>query len=488
VEEGADADADAGETMTARAIFPPPDLEAPLERTISTEGGAQLDQSDPIAEADFHSAYGLYDQAAEILNRALRAEPGRRDLRLKLLEVCFSWENKALFLDEAQAFRTLVGTADDPDWNKVVIMGRQLCPDDPLFAGSAAGEAGVDFSLTGAGTVLSAVDLPLGEDTRSVSADLDLDFTGDQPALVPDLIDFDLGDAAADAGARTTELPNLSSTMETPTIEAPVVAESPTMENPALGSRPVEPPTVETPAIESLLDDDVDFTDTDARTTELPASASTPGSRTVETPTLESVAPGWVPGAQRRFPDDAAQTEEINLEDLGLDLAGLDEAATGLGQAGTDFDLGDAVDASSISLPALEGDTGSLAGLTDADFNLEAATGDTAEQPRPSVEDTAEQPRVPLADLSMDSAELAGLDFDLSDEPALPVEPTSSLGGRRGPEGPTMTEVGTKLDLARAYIDMGDPDGARSILNEVLEEGDPGQRQEARKILTELPA
>ncbi len=32
----------------------------------------------------------------------------------------------------------------------------------------------------------------------------------------------------------------------------------------------------------------------------------------------------------------------------------------------------------------------------------------------------------------------------------------------------TMSEVGTKLDLARAYMDMGDPDGARSILDEVL--------------------
>ena len=49
-----------------------------------------------------------------------------------------------------------------------------------------------------------------------------------------------------------------------------------------------------------------------------------------------------------------------------------------------------------------------------------------------------------------------------------------------------MTEVGTKLDLARAYLDMGDPDGARSILNEVLEEGDDSQRQEAQKLLDDL--
>ena len=47
-------------------------------------------------------------------------------------------------------------------------------------------------------------------------------------------------------------------------------------------------------------------------------------------------------------------------------------------------------------------------------------------------------------------------------------------------------EVGTKLDLARAYIDMGDPDGAKSILGEVMEEGDNHQKQEANELLRGL--
>jgi pilus assembly protein FimV len=47
-------------------------------------------------------------------------------------------------------------------------------------------------------------------------------------------------------------------------------------------------------------------------------------------------------------------------------------------------------------------------------------------------------------------------------------------------------EVGTKLDLARAYIDMGDPEGARSILGEVVAEGDEGQQGEARQLLESL--
>ena len=50
-----------------------------------------------------------------------------------------------------------------------------------------------------------------------------------------------------------------------------------------------------------------------------------------------------------------------------------------------------------------------------------------------------------------------------------------------------MTEVGTKLDLARAYVDMGDPTGARSILKEVLDEGDESQQQQAQQLLDSLP-
>jgi pilus assembly protein FimV len=44
----------------------------------------------------------------------------------------------------------------------------------------------------------------------------------------------------------------------------------------------------------------------------------------------------------------------------------------------------------------------------------------------------------------------------------------------------------TKLDLARAYIDMGDEDGARDILKEVLEEGSSDQQQQAQSILEGL--
>jgi FimV-like protein len=46
--------------------------------------------------------------------------------------------------------------------------------------------------------------------------------------------------------------------------------------------------------------------------------------------------------------------------------------------------------------------------------------------------------------------------------------------------------IGTKLDLAKAYIDMGDQDGARSILDEVAEEGDDDQRQQAEQLRQQI--
>jgi len=49
-----------------------------------------------------------------------------------------------------------------------------------------------------------------------------------------------------------------------------------------------------------------------------------------------------------------------------------------------------------------------------------------------------------------------------------------------------MDEVATKLDLAKAYIDMGDPDGARAILDEVLTEGSDDQQTEAKSLIDQL--
>lgn len=88
---------------------------------------------DPIAEAEFHSAYGLYDRAANLLKEALQAEPQNTQLRLKLLETLFVWEDRDRFVEEAQVLHNLIGQRPDSNWHRVLIMGRQLAPEEPLF-------------------------------------------------------------------------------------------------------------------------------------------------------------------------------------------------------------------------------------------------------------------------------------------------------------------------------------------------------------------
>ncbi len=79
-------------------------------------------------------------------------------------------------------------------------------------------------------------------------------------------------------------------------------------------------------------------------------------------------------------------------------------------------------------------------------------------------------------------------DFDISDEDEPGDwsfdEPVAATTDNRS--GVAEDEAATKLDLARAYIDMGDEEGARGILNEVIEEGNSAQRAQAKSVIGEL--
>ena len=61
-----------------------------------------------------------------------------------------------------------------------------------------------------------------------------------------------------------------------------------------------------------------------------------------------------------------------------------------------------------------------------------------------------------------------------------------SPGGAAAPADAHWQEVATKLDLAKAYHEMGDKDGSRELLNEVLKEGDAAQQQQAQFMLSAL--
>lgn len=74
---------------------------------------------------------------------------------------------------------------------------------------------------------------------------------------------------------------------------------------------------------------------------------------------------------------------------------------------------------------------------------------------------------------------LAGISLDFDDTPA----PGGSPSGEKGDH---WQEVATKLDLAKAYQEMGDADGVREILAEVLNEGDAEQQEAAKSMLKQI--
>lgn len=101
-------------------------------------------------------------------------------------------------------------------------------------------------------------------------------------------------------------------------------------------------------------------------------------------------------------------------------------------------------------------------------FKLDEIKGDYATRPQPILEVPSIEPSVSIENFSYDP-------------PAVKVpepEPMSPFVDADA--------ASTKLELARAYLDMGDIDGARGMLEEVVGEGNPGQRAEAKRLLDEI--
>jgi len=139
-----------------------------------------------------------------------------------------------------------------------------------------------------------------------------------------------------------------------------------------------------------------------------------------------------------------------------------DLAAKPDSSGGLDFDLGGSTaETPAVAAPAAEPVADAGASM-DFDLNLDLGGG-TAEAPAAAPADAA-------IDLSAISLDLGGGSGD--------------AGGGAG--GEKWQEVATKLDLAKAYDEMGDKDGARDLLNEVMKEGDAAQQAQAQQMLAAL--
>lgn len=132
----------------------------PLGELDKPEVGNALEASDPLTEADFHLAYGLYDEAAQMLQNAIAAAPERGDLKMKLAETYSAAGNAAAFQTLAEG---MIDTASPADWQKISVMGRALLPESLLFGGLPADFEGSADAAT-APRDLSVIDFDLDTD------------------------------------------------------------------------------------------------------------------------------------------------------------------------------------------------------------------------------------------------------------------------------------------------------------------------------------
>lgn len=137
------------------------------------------------------------------------------------------------------------------------------------------------------------------------------------------------------------------------------------------------------------------------------------------------------------------------------------EEAAGAGEIKFDFDL--ELDSGSHAAAAEHTEKEAPAALPDITLDLE-------------VEPSAPEPVVAAA-----AAAEVDLAFDLAEE--APVGDEARIAEAGETDDP---EVATKLELAQAYEEMGDLEGARELLNEVLNEGSAAQREQARAKLDQL--
>ncbi|MCW2270451.1 hypothetical protein D3C77_158060 [compost metagenome] len=424
------AEAPASEVKPVEPAQPQP-MAAPLvapaaDAAPAPTGDALLDEVQQCV------AQGRLNQAAELLEPAVAAEPQRSDLRLKLMEVYARQGDRDAFVGhERQLIATGQNHAD------VEALKSRFPAMVALAAAGGIGAAALAAELDAQYVQALLNDEPQADDEPQPESQPELEPDPEAVAALeseaepapelqpePELIVEDGLDSAfdlsLDEGLQGLELeePPLLDEAAVAEAEAVEVAPEPELQVPVVETddlAPAEPLAEEVPELTDLSDFDLD-----------------------------------VAG------DQPAVLPESEPVDIAAELAAFDESMPEFDPLSEldlpeDFDLSLSLDDESDAAKHFASE------LDDVNAELDKLS-QSLEQPSIEPHFTAED-AVVSDDLSDD------LEFDY-------------LGGA--------DEAATKLDLARAYIDMGDHDGARDILDEVCKEGSDAQRQEAEEMLSRL--
>jgi pilus assembly protein FimV len=428
---------------------------------------SQLDSNevDPVAEADVYIAYGREEQAEEILKEALRLQPDRVGVRVKLLEIYSRRGDKSAFTGLAQDLHDRSGGAGE-EWERAAKLGRSLDPGNTLFSGGAAAET-AHGPITELRLAASATDSQ-GSSARPMATQPDLDGMGSstQPLTVEARSTLQPGMTSVlgmSPGTRQggesrmgdTKLPLDS--QDWPSTRGPgMTPPEPAKASTQPSTSPVEGAGKVSGIDFGALDFDLGPTKTgsDDATVLLrvpeerqPSAQKTVPSTEVPTvPSIDLMFEPTTPSSRRAGMPTATGSVPMPEIDLNLPTAGPPSRPT----SGAPSSLEEA-----LSRPTLLGAVGAL-----------------PDEQASRLNSNTDQATVPL------------IDFDLSGT-------ESTLSGRRTETQagtPLASQMATKLDLARGYIDLGVKDGARELLEEVMRDGTREQRQQAVELIKMVEA
>ena len=399
------------------------DLDQEAQNTQETSSSDNItqgnEQEDILQEADVYIVYGLHDQAESELKRAIDSDPTNLAYRAKLLENYKSAGNKEAFEDEAKDFLSLNIDGKDKYLAEITDWGNTLLPGNTLFDTTNDGGSTLKSAAVAAGA--AGVAMVAGK----ALADSDDDSKEkDSDSLIDDLdnkinLDLDLDDSLDE------NIDNLDDIdLDSITSEAG--------------------------------DNDFDF----------------------DIKKSDDLADDFGFDIEKEISDEEFNLEMDSTEKLlaSVDNDDIDFLDSDDIEAPDTFDI-----AGELSTDTDDSALGLVGGTNDLDLaslnlNLDAEDFDKI-MPKDNAYKKQISDDAPLDvsnapdDLDEDNL-LADFDDNLS---FLDLDDDSEMIEE--------TQIDTKLDLARAYIDMGDIEGARSTLEEVLLEGSDEQKKEAEDLL-----
>jgi pilus assembly protein FimV len=391
---------------------------------------AGSDEDDLITEANVYIAYGLYQQAESELKKGIERHPERLEYRHKLLECYFVANNREAFDRQAEQFASLNGANKDKLWKSISEWGRKLSPDNKLYVENAdLGALSKPAALATAAAVGGAA---VAASVPAVAATATSDFA--------DEFDFDLDSLLAETAPEK--------------VKAEIAAVASEQDNKALNS--VAQPASTSTELDDLNSLDFDNLDLDKLLQEEINVASPIVSQEtfVKKPEPVKDTTPVLPEIDVPTPNKADALLDDGLLDFSMDMLEGDKPAPSVTLASP---------APAAVEPKVEAVTAKAAPHV-ANLNLHL---DNNSVNRILPKDTFYAP--PAAD---DKDWLGDIDDALSflDFPDEEIDLHEA-------------HISTKLDLARAYLDMGDIEGARSTLEEVMVEGNDDQRREAETLL-----